>query len=64
MELLPVFGYKGVAKNKRLLTLLRFECSLIILLNTDLFYFDAMRYCVQFENHAIEIAFIRVKVMS
>ena len=23
-----------------------------------------MRYCVQFENHAIEIALIRVKVMS
>ena len=27
-------------------------------------YFNAVRYCVQFENHAIEIALIRVKVMS
>ena len=25
---------------------------------------ESMRYCVQFENHAIEIALIRVNVMS
>ena len=39
-------------------------------LNKDKYYryqilvSSVMRYCVQFENYAIEIAFIRVKVMT